>query len=63
MNTVDAETEEFQRARLHEDLAKCTLTQAAFFAEIYPNGVPRTALRSAWELVKRTLAANAAKEE
>jgi hypothetical protein len=62
MKTAEEETRGFQRARLREDLDKCTSRQTAFFARIYPDGVPDGELVTAWALVKRTLAANAAED-
>lgn len=63
MKTAEEETEEFVRARMLEDLAKCTDIQQQRFHCIFSGGVPTKQLHSAWSLIKRTLQRNEEKAE
>jgi len=59
MATLDTKTEEFQRQELANLLAQCTPEQRKFFhGRVFPNGVPRDKLVSAYDLCERTLKKN-----
>jgi hypothetical protein len=56
MATLDTKTEEFQRQELAEILELCSPAQRKFFNEtVFPNGVPKDQLVSAYGLCERTL--------
>ena len=56
MATLDAKTEAFQRQELAEILELCSPEQQKFFHErVFPNGVPKDKLVSAYDLCERTL--------
>jgi hypothetical protein len=56
MATLDTKTEEFQRRELAEILELCSPEQRKFFNEtVFPNGVPKDQLVSAYGLCERTL--------
>jgi hypothetical protein len=60
MPTLDTKTEEFQRQELANLLAQCTPEQQEFFNKrVFPDGVPRDKLVSAYDLCERTLRKNA----
>jgi hypothetical protein len=59
MATLDIKTEEFQRQQLADILAQCTPEQQKFFNErVFPNGVSKDRLASAYDLCERTLRKN-----
>ncbi|MFA5767583.1 MAG: hypothetical protein WC919_06700 [Candidatus Paceibacterota bacterium] len=59
MATLDTKTEEFQRQELAEILELCSPEQRKFFHErVFPNGVPKDKLVSAYDLCERTLKKN-----
>jgi hypothetical protein len=59
MATLDVKTEEFQRQELAGLLAQCTPKQQEFFNKsVFPNGVPKDMLVSAYSLCERTLRKN-----
>lgn len=60
MATLDAKTEDFQRQQLAEILARCTPEQQTFFHErVFPQGVPKDKITTAYDLCERTLKKNA----
>ncbi|MFA5766506.1 MAG: hypothetical protein WC919_01095 [Candidatus Paceibacterota bacterium] len=59
MATLGIKTEEFQRRELADLLDRCTPEQQRLFNErVFPNGVPKDKLVSAYDLCERTLKKN-----
>ncbi len=61
--TIDQEVEEFIRKRIAEDLATLSAGEQALFQRIYPTGPLPEQLRSAWGLIKRSIASNEKKAQ
>jgi len=54
------EVEAALRQQIQDDLSKCTAKQQQRFHDIYYRGVPKEDLYVAWNMIKKTLRANAA---
>jgi len=62
MSTLDTKTEAFQRQELAEILSQCTPEQQERFnKKIFPNGVAKDQIVTAYDLCERTLKKNRAK--